>query len=892
VQEKYSWGQFFDRFPCFIVEGTAGRRANVIHEKTVVHPRWDLALLTLTTPLTGDIPPFLWRVTRSLKATLQDAPLEVFGYAELESTDFLWQHSINKLLFLPSSRMSEGTLTLCQFHGGLPEGMSGSPVMVAVEDQWAYVGTVFIGGEKSATSRIIMADPVGEFLTQVGLRNLKRIDARQALALAPGTSFIAEHLIHPENPEEGPNPYRHLNAFQEIDAPYFHGRDIDIRELVAKVQQFSPPPFVALVGPSGSGKSSLVLAGVVPCLRKDRGWQIAIFRPKRDPVGELAMALAPLLFPELDKLQCWEQGNELARKLREQKLSLTQMVDRVAEIHPAKRLLLIIDKFEELYTQLIPKDLQRLFLEGVVTLIQTPTPCTILMTLRVDFLGQVMASGSLVEAFNAYPPRLIRVMSEIELRDAVEKPARLLNVELEPGLTDRILKELGAAPGSLPLLQFALTKLWKGRKHARLTHTDYEAIGGVQKALAMYADGVLAGLSSEERQLRWIFGQLVQPGVGTEDTRQVATRVQVGESNWPLVCQLADARLVVTGYDEQGQPTVEVAHEALIRHWPPLQRWMEQDRTFRLWQNRLRQDMQDWQHHDCNDEALLYGTRLAEAEANLAQYKEALSPQETAYIRASAQHRDQTLAERDRARREQERLRQRNHYLAQQLGMAPLWAGLLGGLTRMVLSWIFGSFIDLPLNPGDFGFDAMFKPFWHGFVGTYIGGLFVVFALAAFPHDRADLSFRQVLLLIAAGIGWGLTVCVIIDGSFHPDRSAALGAYHRWGYLTTGTCWGVGLALGTKVGDKVGRALSDSSRVWSYKLWAGTCGAFCLLLLSPLIMEFVYRNELEQGLSAAQNLLRRTWGEALEQSFSVWAVLTCFYRQQQRGYSLSRVEGV
>lgn len=881
--------------PYLVVESTAGQRVEVRPEESVIAPDWDLALLKLVAPLAGDIPPFLWGLTKALEPTLRATPLEVFGYPKVERTGRLWQHSITGPLLVPSYRAPEGTLSQFQITGGLPEGVSGSPVLVALGAQWAYVGTVYLGGERAATSRVIPADVVVEFLAQAGLPGLKRVDATRALTLAPGTPLMAEHLIQrPVSALELPMPYRHLEAFREIDTPYFHGRDSEIQKLVGIVQQYPHPPFIAVVGTSGSGKSSLVLAGVVPRVRRDDRWQLAVFRPGRDPFGELAAALTPLLDPELDRMQCREQGNELAGKLRHQRLRVGDVVAEWAARYPAQRLLLVVDQFEEIYTQPIPEELQRLFCEEVVALIHSPRPCTVLITLRVDFLGQVMASGPLVEAFNAYPPRFIRAMSEAELREAIEKPAWQLGVRLEDGLTERILhdlrevpgKDLRQAPGSLPLLQFALAELWRRRSQTWLTHTAYDAIGGVPKALATHADGVRARFLEQEERLRRIFVQLVRPGEGTEDTRQVATRAQIGDRHWPLVRQLADARLVVTGRDEQGQETVEVVHEALIRYWPPLQRWLEQDRAFRVWQNRLRQDMQDWQHRDRAEGALLQGVRLAEAEDRLYQHADVLDADEQEYIRTSVQHRDQELAERARASEELARLQ--HVFFLGLVGSGR--AALLGALTRMPLSWWLGSFITLPWPDISvaraFTLNDVLQPAWHGFFGTFVGSVYVVTAFQIFLRDRRQMTLLQALPLALAGPLWGATIFAIVSLAFSPASRDEIHWQQdiiKYGYLVTSLFWGLGIALGTYLGDRLQRYSAGLREMFRKRLWGGLCGVLGFSLVSPLVLSIAF-----QGEHTTPSLIRRAWGDALEQCLSAWATLICFYWLQRRLVVITR----
>ena len=149
---------------------------------------------------------------------------------------------------------------------------------------------------------------------------------------------------------------------------------------------------------------------------------------------------------------------------------------------------------------------------------------------------------------------------------AVERPAEKQGADFEEGLVDRILDDVGDEPGKLPLLEFSLTLLWEGAASGTLTHATYDRVGRVEGALARYADDVYSDLDESDQEIaRRVFVQLVQPGVGTEDTRRVASRAEIGEVNWTLTQYLADRRLVVTGLDTAGRETVEVVHEALIQ---------------------------------------------------------------------------------------------------------------------------------------------------------------------------------------------------------------------------------------------------------------------------------------------------------------------------------------
>jgi hypothetical protein len=268
--------------------------------------------------------------------------------------------------------------------------------------------------------------------------------------------------------------------------------------------------------------------------------------------------------------------------------------------------------FEELYTLCPDKAIRQRFLDVLLACLPatssptTPTPTTqsplvLVATMRADFLSNALAYRPFADVLQAGDIKLPAMTPE-ELMEVIEKPAQKLGVGFEEGLVNRILQDVSNQPGNLPLLEFALTELWQHRQGALLTHRAYEDIGEVRGALARHAGTQYSRFTPQEQEdIRRIFIQLVYPGQGTEDTRRLATKTELGEANWALVKHLADARLVVTSLDpNQQQETVEVVHEALIRHWGQLRHWMNTNREFRLWQDRLRGSIQQWEssHQD------------------------------------------------------------------------------------------------------------------------------------------------------------------------------------------------------------------------------------------------------------------------------------------------------
>ncbi|MBE9179092.1 CHAT domain-containing protein [Oculatella sp. LEGE 06141] len=489
--------------------------------------------------------------------------------------------------------------------------------------------------------------------------------------VAPGQLPITE----PDDPLSAdeslpPCPYLGLSAFQESDAPVFFGRETVAETLVDAVHQ---RPLVAVIGSSGSGKSSLVFAGLVPRLRQLGGWLILSFRPGDRPFIRLAEQLIPLLEPDLSETDQLVEINKLAIAFQQQQLTLTDVMGRIVQKQDVKHVLLVADQFEELYSLCKEADRQP-FLAELLATIDRAVPLTLVFTLRADFCESALAYRPLAEALRHFPPTLLGPMTRAELQAAIEQPAAALGIGLADGLTERILDAVDAAPGHLPLLEFALTLLWEQQRQGSLTHAAYEAIGGVERALAGYADQIYQALDPmAQQQARQIFMQLVRPGDGTADTRRLATRSEIGEPNWPLVNDLANMRLVVSQRDEAtGEDVVEIAHEALIQEWHPLRQWLAEDRSFRMWQERLRGTVRQWETSQRDDGALLRGAPLLEADHWQQQRQADLSPIEQQFIQTSLSLQSWEQSTRDRQRR------RRQFGLVSGLTMAFFLTGIAG----------------------------------------------------------------------------------------------------------------------------------------------------------------------------------------------------------------------
>ncbi len=468
-----------------------------------------------------------------------------------------------------------------------------------------------------------------------------------------------------EETDNLPCPYRGLFHFTSEDSEYFFGREVLIEELYQYTETHN---FIPVLGASGSGKSSVILAGLVPKLVKAGHWQFTHFRPGKDPFLALAQALVPLYEPNLDTTDGMATARKLAGYFQDNTIPLSDVLATIQRNHLQDRILLIADQFEELYTLCNDEKTRRHFLDTLLQTFrafaeQSSLSTVLVATMRADFLGNALSYRPVADVLQQ-GNIMLGPMNETELRDVIEKPAEKLGVTFQSGLVERILDDIEKEPGNLPLLEFALTELWKQRKGKQLTHKAYTEIGEVSGALTRYADNKFSQLSEpEKQQVRRIFVQLVRPGEGTEDTRRVATKTELN-TDWKLVKLLADARLVVTGrslvtteakknskqHPKPEQQTVEVVHEALIRNWGQLRKWMETDREFRTWQEQLRASMHRWQEMNRDQEQLLRGAALVQAQEKLKERREELSQDEQEFIQLSQQQQEQEQRQKQRQR--------------------------------------------------------------------------------------------------------------------------------------------------------------------------------------------------------------------------------------------------
>ncbi len=343
-------------------------------------------------------------------------------------------------------------------------------------------------------------------------------------------------------------------------------------------------------------------------------WDVILCRPGPQPFHRLAAALTAAWDTEISETDQFIQAEKLGTELASGTGSLARALEFFLDrSRGTDRVLLVIDQFEELFTLTPPTDRSQL-VRALLQAIDT-SRVTVVLTLRADFYTHAITLDRDLSTRLAAGIVNVGPMRRDELRRAIEKPAESVGLVFEAGLVDRILDHVEGEPGSLPLLEFALTELWARRHGARLEHEQYKALGQVDGAIGKRATEVFGTLSPEaQRGARTLMTRLVRVVAASEDgsdTRQRVSLSALDEGARTAMKPFADARLLVVGRDEaSGEETVELAHEALIRSWPELREMLENDRRFLLWRQRLRFLLDEWARSNRDEALLLRGSSV------------------------------------------------------------------------------------------------------------------------------------------------------------------------------------------------------------------------------------------------------------------------------------------
>ncbi|MEV6775331.1 nSTAND1 domain-containing NTPase [Streptomyces syringium] len=461
-----------------------------------------------------------------------------------------------------------------------------------------------------------------------------RAERRTGYALP--TSALLDAWPELRSAVDPPSPYRGLEAFRPEDAAVFHGRERDVDRLHALTRSHRVVP---VVGGSGSGKTSLLHAGLVPRLaRSDTPW--AVLRPRAGTTlrAALARSLAGLTAPSSPDGP--PPGHDLVRSLEEDiaRGRLPDIVVGATESHH-RELVLIIDQFEELVIASTEEDdrvLEQLLSLAVGGPSARPAVLRLVVALRADFFDAALRHPLLSRMVTEHPLLLHR-LSVDDLRRVIERPIeRWWGIGFEAGLVSRILDEVGSAAEPLPLVQFTLSLLWEQRSAGLMAHRVYEGFGGVTGALAHYAERVWRdGLEpAGQEDARWLFTQLVRPDASGRHTGRAVALDDLTPRRQSVVDRLSTARLLVSDKDPEGRWTASLVHDALIGAWPRLAGWVAEDRTFRVWQEELRGHIALWERGGRERGGLLTRRSLQAALRWLDERKADLTEAERSYILA------------------------------------------------------------------------------------------------------------------------------------------------------------------------------------------------------------------------------------------------------------------
>jgi WD40 repeat protein/energy-coupling factor transporter ATP-binding protein EcfA2 len=447
---------------------------------------------------------------------------------------------------------------------------------------------------------------------------------------------LARDGQHPPGDQVGegtdePAPYLGLAAFQPDDADRFFGRQKVVDDLLCRLEN---KRFLAIFGPSGSGKSSLLRAGLIPAVRAGgvtgiQDWSIILLTPGEHPVEELAVHLAA---------RAGVPASSLRTDLETDPSSVGLVLRQIALTTHLTRLLVVVDQFEEVFTLCQDEREQTRFIDALLAAInESDNGATVVLGVRADFYSRCADHFGLVAALQDAQV-LLTAMQPDELRAVITQPAAKAGLTVEPALVATIVADVAGRPGALPLLSHALLETWRRRQGRRLTLVGYQAAGRVQGAITQTAEQVYAALNDHQQRIaRRVFMRLTALGEGTEDTRRRVTQEELTTENQTsdttvVINRLATARLLTLG-----EGTIEVAHEALIQTWPRLRQWLTDDRAGLRIHRQLTEAAQAWQALNRDPGALYRGTRLATAQewADHDEHCTELNPLEAAFLDAS-----------------------------------------------------------------------------------------------------------------------------------------------------------------------------------------------------------------------------------------------------------------
>ncbi len=406
-------------------------------------------------------------------------------------------------------------------------------------------------------------------------------------------------------------PYRGLQAFDKEHAKFFFGRQKVVNDIQQKLAQAN---FIPIIGASGSGKSSVVRAGLIPVLEKNNWRVLEIILPGMEPLAEFKRAFTKWF--ERTEIQ------EISALIDTDSLSVV-----ISQLPNTGRFLLVVDQFEEVFTLCSKEEERSRFIELITQCCESRL--AIVTTMRADFLEFCLSYEGLTQLIQeqaVYMPPLLGA----DLEEAIASPANLQGYQLQRGLLGAIQQEVvGQERGCLPLLQFALTELWEQRdqKTHQLTRTKYEELGGVIGTLNRHAEKLYESFDTQQQDwVKRIFLKLVRTGAQEKDTRQRQPKQELlnltgdnfndQQAIDKVLSKVIQGRLIVTYTEAAAEVWIDLAHEALIEGWQRLREWRQEDREVRRLGDRLADAFKEWSHKSKDEKYLIQGGLLAEVQEN------------------------------------------------------------------------------------------------------------------------------------------------------------------------------------------------------------------------------------------------------------------------------------
>jgi WD40 repeat protein/DNA-binding SARP family transcriptional activator len=513
-------------------------------------------------------------------------------------------------------------------------------------------------------------------------------DALEADALAAAARRALEPTATaPPRRVEERNPYKGLRPFTEVDARDFFGREGLTRRLGTRLGETGRGSrFLAVVGPSGSGKSSVVRAGLVPAIRGgalggSEDPYVAEMFPGEHPIDELEAALVRIAVRPVPRLR---------DRLTSGSRGLLEAVDLVAPVE--SEVVVVVDQFEEAFTLATDERERELFLESLRVATADPeSRLRVIVTLRADFYDRPLLyprfGELLAERTEAVPP-----LTPDEFEQAIRGPAERVGVRPEPGLVAELIADVAHQPGALPLLQYALTELFERRDEDRLTLAAYRDVGGVTGALSARADQIYETTDpTGQRATKQVFLRLVTLGEGHQDTRRRVTRSELDalEVEQQAIDSVLDTfgRHRLLTFDREPstrEPTVEIAHEALLDAWGRLRTWIDGAREDLRQERGLAQAAAEWRGSDADRSFLMRGARLEQVEAWATTTDLAIGRSERAYLKASIDQRDCERVEEEQRLKHEARIERRSARLLRGLVVVFAAAALIAATLTVV----------------------------------------------------------------------------------------------------------------------------------------------------------------------------------------------------------------